>query len=148
MYNIYLWFHYFIRPQFSLSRDVFLSTALAALFAYAAEIACLRCFSEYILLSVSCTLLSAAASLPFPVECPRRSTWRGRARAVEVYVLSSSAPFYPLWGAQSRGVTMVAYCRSRAFNVAIADASICLGVRTSVCELYTCSYTHVTNFVV
>ena len=97
MYNIYLWFHYFIRPQFSLSRDVFLSTALAALFAYAAEIACLRCFSEYILLSVSCTLLSAAASLPFPVECPRRSTWRGRARAVEVYVLPSPAPFYPLW---------------------------------------------------
>ena len=46
--------------------------------------------------------------------------------------LPSSAPFYPLWDAQSRGVTVVPYCRSRAFNVAVADASICLGVRTSV----------------
>ena len=74
----------------------------------------------------------AAASLPFPVECPRRSTWRGRARAVEVYVLPSPAPFYPLWGAQSRGVTAVAYCRSRAFSVAVADVSLYIGVRTSV----------------
>jgi len=73
----------------------------------------------------------AAAFLPFPVECPRRSPWRGEARAVEVCVLPSPAPFYLLWGAQSRGVPMEAYCRSRAFNAAIADASICLGVRTS-----------------
>jgi len=51
---------------------------------------------------------------------------------VEVYVLPSPAPFYPLWGAQSRGVTAVAYCRSRAFSVAVADVSVYLGVRTSV----------------
>jgi len=61
----------------------------------------------------------AAAFLPFPVECPRRSPWRGEARVVEVYVLPSPTPLYPLWGAQSRGVTTVVYCRSRVFNVAV-----------------------------
>ena len=73
----------------------------------------------------------AAAFLPFPVECPRRSPWRGEARVVEVCVLPSPTPFYPLWGAQSRGVPRVVYCRSRVFNVAVADASIYLGVRPS-----------------
>ena len=73
-----------------------------ALFPYAFQRACVYQVLASIFYCVSAARSSAAASLPFPVECPRRSTWRGGARAVEVYVLPSLAPFYPLWAPQSR----------------------------------------------
>ena len=71
-----------------------LSTALSP---YAFKTARVYQVLASIFYCVSAARSFAAASLPFPVECPRRSTWRGRARAVEVYVLPSPAPFYPLW---------------------------------------------------
>ena len=104
----------------SLDRDIsyvftfLLDTALSA---YATEIACLQSFSEYILLPVSCTLLSAAASLPFPVGCPRRSAWHGRECAVEAYVLPLSFPSHPFQGGQTRGVWSLRFSLFASWNI-------------------------------
>jgi len=124
LYNIYISLYYFFRSLYFLR---FQSTALSP---YASKRERVYQVAS-IFYCVSVARGFAAAFLPFPVGCPRRSMWRGEARAVEVYVLPLPAPCYPLWGAQSRGVTSVVYCRSRVFNVAVADASIYLGVRLS-----------------
>ena len=113
MYNIYI--YHFITL---LGRNclVFLRTALPVLYAYAAEIACLRCFQRVYFI-VGCTWLRGRiSSVPCWVSRPRQLAGSGEECAVE-------ADDIPL-------PRVLTFCfGSRAFDVAVADASICLGVR-------------------
>ena len=110
---------------------ILLDTALSA---YATEIACLQSFSDYILLPVSCTLLSAATSLPFPVGCPRRSAWHGRECAVEADVLPSAVPSIRC-GAPSH----VAYCSESTVQFVFVMEYVAVVVQQSRASVLTCS---------
>jgi len=110
---------------------ILLDTALSA---YATEIACLQSFSDYILLPVSCTLLSAATSLPFPVGCPRRSAWHGRECAVEADVLPSAVPSIRC-GAPSH----VAYCSESTVQLVCVMEYVAVVVQQSRASVLTCS---------
>ena len=134
LYNIYMLFHYYIRPQYFICLSIVSSP-------YSSETARVYAVTVTILLPVSCTWLRGRISaVPRWVSRPRHlggaagSALWGRIsfpshpdiwRKVQLVCVSTYSD------SKTRSLrSFLTFCfGSRAFDVAVADASICLGVR-------------------